>query len=428
MAIVNPKHITPYAEIPAEQRELADDLIFNRRPDALARFINFFEDVKLQTAEAVDETDGLSAEQRVHWRILHRKKDGVETDLDEILERLVREATGIADFQQQPGYTYPNPDTSQAVVWVLNQVLLPAMKEVGDKFGAGELILPFVLQSAEVMKKSVGHVEQFLERKAGVTKGKVVLATVYGDVHDIGKNLVKTILSNNGYTVFDLGKQVPANVIIDKAVAEHADAIGLSALLVSTSKQMPLIVQELHRRGLAIPVLIGGAAINRKFGRRILFVDTERQVSYAPGVFYCKDAFEGLESMDQLQDPAKRPDFVARIQSEARHESSPREAPPVAPALVKSEVTQHPATIPMPPIWGARVIEQMPLDLVFDCLDQGELFRLSWGAKNAHGDEWQMLQSRVRDPAGRHAAARPAGAVVRAAGGVRLLAGTIGRQ
>jgi 5-methyltetrahydrofolate--homocysteine methyltransferase len=392
MAIVNPKHITPYVEIPTQQRELADDLIFNRRPDALARFIDFFEDVKLETAEAVDETEGFSAEQRVHWRILHRKKDGVEADLDEILERLVRESTGIAGFQQQPGYAYPNPDTSRAVVWALNNVLLPAMKEVGDKFGAGELILPFVLQSAEVMKKSVAHVEQFLERKAGVTKGKVVLATVYGDVHDIGKNLVKTILANNGYTVFDLGKQVPANVIIDKAIEERADAIGLSALLVSTSKQMPLIVQELHRRGLSIPVLIGGAAINRKFGRRILFVDPQQREPYAPGVYYCKDAFEGLESMDQLQDPDKRSGFVARIHAEAGRETGAREAPPPQPTRVKSTVTERPASIPTPTVWGPRVIEHMPLELVFDYLDQDELFRLSWGAKNTHGAEWQQLK------------------------------------
>ena len=137
------------------------------------------------------------------------------------------------------------------------------MKEVGDKFGAGELILPFVLQSAEVMKRSVAHLEQYLEKVEGVTKGKVILATVYGDVHDIGKSLVNTILSNNGYTVYDLGKQVPVNVILDKAVEVEADAIGLSALLVSTSSQMPLCVQELHRRGLTFPVIIGGAAINR---------------------------------------------------------------------------------------------------------------------------------------------------------------------
>ena len=129
---------------------------------------------------------------------------------------------------------------------VLNDVLLPAMKDVGDRFGAGELILPFVLQSAEVMKKAVGYLEKFLDRVEGSTKGTVVLATVYGDVHDIGKNLVKTILSNNGFTVHDLGKQVPVATIIEKAVEVGADAIGLSALLVSTSKQMPYCVEELR--------------------------------------------------------------------------------------------------------------------------------------------------------------------------------------
>src|SRR5690606_26836182 len=144
-----------------------------------------------------------------------------------------------------------------AAVGVLNDVLLPAMKEVGDKFGAGELILPFVLQSAEVMKRAVARLEQYLEKKEGQTKGRVVLATVFGDVHDIGKSLVYTILTNNGYTVYDLGKQVPVNTIIEKAQEVDADAIGLSALLVSTSKQMPLCVQELHSRGLTFPVLVG---------------------------------------------------------------------------------------------------------------------------------------------------------------------------
>ena len=224
---------------------------------------------------AVDPTAGMTADQRIHWSVVHRKKEGIEALLD---------AAGV---REQP-------------VRVLNEVLLPAMKEVGDKFGAGELILPFVLQSAEVMKRAVEHLEQFLERSEGYTKGKVVLATVYGDVHDIGKSLVNTILANNGYTVYDLGKQVPVNTIIEKAEEVGADAIGLSALLVSTSKQMPLCVQELDRRGLTYPVLIGGAAINRRFGRRALFVDGERP--YAAGVFYCKDAFEGLAMMDQLMD------------------------------------------------------------------------------------------------------------------------------
>src|SRR5688500_13843914 len=208
-AIVNPAHITPYAEISLEEREMADDLVFNKRPDALQRFIEYFANLggtgANAQAEKEDPTASMTPEQKIHWMILHRKKDGIELDLD---------AAGVRE----------NP------VRVLNEVLLPAMKEVGDKFGAGELILPFVLQSAEVMKKAVKHLEQFLEKAEGYTKGKVVLATVYGDVHDIGKSLVNTILSNNGYTVFDLGKQVPVNTILDKAVEVGADAIGLSAL------------------------------------------------------------------------------------------------------------------------------------------------------------------------------------------------------
>ncbi len=202
--------------------------------------------------------------------------------------------------------TAPRAEQSRAAIAVLNEVLLPAMKDVGDRFGAGELILPFVLQSAEVMKRSVSHLEQYLEKQAGYTKGTIVVATVYGDVHDIGKSLLITILSNNGYTVHDLGKQVPVNTIIEAAVDTRADAIGLSALLVSTSRQMPLCVQELDARNLHLPVLIGGAAINRAFGRRAAILPDGRL--YEPAVFYCKDVFEGLATMDALRgEPAGAP-------------------------------------------------------------------------------------------------------------------------
>jgi 5-methyltetrahydrofolate--homocysteine methyltransferase len=277
----------------------------------------------------------------------------------------------------------------ESAVAILNTVLLPAMKEVGDKFGAGELILPFVLQSAEVMKKAVAHVETYLEKKAGVTKGTIVLATVYGDVHDIGKNLVKTILSNNGYTVVDLGKQVPAETIITKAVEVDATAIGLSALLVSTSRQMPLIVNELQRRGLKFPVLIGGAAINRRFGRRILF--TEDGSPYEPGVFYSKDAFEGLETMDSLIDPQRKPGLLQRIRAEADLEAG-RAAPAARPAEgTRSGVA--PAPLPLPQRLGPRLVREMPLELVFEHLARNELFRLSWGAKNAHGEKWEQIKA-----------------------------------
>ena len=201
----------------------------------------------------------------------------------------------------------------------LNDVLLPAMKEVGDKFGAGELILPFVLQSAEVMKRAVAQLEQYLDKLEGYTKGTVVLATVFGDVHDIGKSLVNTILTNNGYTVVDLGKQVPIGTILEAAQEHDATAIGLCALLVSTSKQMPLCVQELHSHGLDYPLLVGGAAINRKFGLRALYPGgKESDEIYDPGVFYCKDAFEGLAVMDQLVEPEARERLVAHVREEAR--------------------------------------------------------------------------------------------------------------
>ncbi|TMQ70122.1 MAG: methionine synthase, partial [Candidatus Eisenbacteria bacterium] len=186
MAIVNPADITPYPEIAEEDRRLAEDLVFARDPEALAGYIAHFEGRTAGSKAKEEEAEiaALSLEQRIHYQILHRRPAGIEDLIDEAVTR-------------------------QDAVQVLNTVLLPAMKEVGDKFGAGELILPFVLQSAEVMKKAVSRLENYLEKHADVSKGRVVVATVYGDVHDIGKNLVKTILSNNGYTVFDLGKQVP---------------------------------------------------------------------------------------------------------------------------------------------------------------------------------------------------------------------------
>ena len=378
-AIVNPAHITPYAEISETERELANDLVFNRRADALQRYIEHFSTAgNAETAETTEKADplaGLSADERIHWMILHRKKENIEDRLDE---------AGVRE----------NP------VRVLNEVLLPAMKEVGDKFGAGELILPFVLQSAEVMKKAVKHLEQFLEKAEGYTKGRVVLATVYGDVHDIGKSLVNTILSNNGYTVYDLGKQVPVNTILEKATEVDADAIGLSALLVSTSKQMPLAVKELDKRGMKIPVLIGGAAINRRFGRRALFVEDER--AYESGVFYCKDAFEGLETMDKLQDPKGRTAFVEQNLEDARNDvflktAVGKDIGSGDAAGARSDVSSN-NRIPKPPFWGTRVLRDIPVDEVFDLLDLDELYRLQWGARGS-GDQYDQTVKNEFEPA-----------------------------
>ena len=385
MAIINPAHVTPYADIPAEEKELAEDLLFNRRPDALQRYIEHYESVGAESASTqalADPTEGMTPEQRLHWKIVHRHKEGVEADIDEIIGRQVNTYTGTQGTRTTQ---------HEIAVHTLNTVLLPAMKEVGDKFGAGELILPFVLQSAEVMKKSVAHLENYLEKVEGVSKGLVVIATVYGDVHDIGKNLVKTILANNGYDVIDLGKQVPAETIISKAAEVNATAIGLSALLVSTSKQMPLIVNELQRRGHRIPVLVGGAAINRRFGRRIL--QTEDGGYYEPGVFYCKDAFEGLETMDQLIDSNRKPALLEKLYKEADFElgRAPQHGPRSMQQGARSSV--QPAPIPHPAKWGFRVVKDMPLELVFQHLSLNELYRLSWGAKNAHGAEWDKLKA-----------------------------------
>jgi 5-methyltetrahydrofolate--homocysteine methyltransferase len=370
LAMVNPNHITPYAEISDSERELTDDLVFNRREDALERFIAHFESKGEEAAEEVgDPTEGMEPEEALHWHILRRKKDGVEEWIDRSNEKI-------------------------GAVPTLNQVLLPAMKEVGDKFGAGELILPFVLQSAEVMKRAVARLENYLDRIDGHTKGKVVIATVFGDVHDIGKSLVNTILTNNGYTVVDLGKQVPVETIIEAAVENEADAIGLSALLVSTSKQMPICVQELHQRGLEFPVLIGGAAINRDFGRRTLYPNgKESDDIYEPGVFYCKDAFQGLDTMDALIDSEARAALTERIHAEAKQlREKPvvvDDSPPTTDASVRSAVATD-TPIPAPPYGGVREVE-IDFDEVYPHLDRHVLFKLHWGGKGVKGEAWREL-------------------------------------
>jgi 5-methyltetrahydrofolate--homocysteine methyltransferase len=376
---VNPAHITPYAEVDEQQRALADDLIFDRREDALTRFIAFFEAHTVEEAATVDPTEGMDPNEALHWKILHRKKDGIEELVDQAVEARRVDA----------------PTTHEAAVWVLNHVLLPAMKEVGDRFGAGDLILPFVLQSAEVMKRAVGRLETYLEKVEGQTKGRVVLATVFGDVHDIGKNLVHTILENNGYTVYDLGKQVPVNTIIEKAVEVKADAIGLSALLVSTSKQMPLCVQELHARGLSFPVLVGGAAINPSFVRASAFIDEAREEPYPAGLFYCRDAFEGLNTLEQLVDDGVREDFVRRRQKEilegvAKRAELQEKAKAMRPAPRVGGPSRD-VDIPKPRFMGVKVLERLAFDELFRLIDRNTLYRLHWGAKNAKGENWERL-------------------------------------
>ncbi len=305
-ALVHPKEIVPYFEIDAEVRELCDDLVFNRRPDALTRLIEHFENGR--PAQRSDErrtsatSRTLPIEERIHQAILRRRKDGIEAKIDEALQTL-------------------------PPVEVLNEILLPAMKDVGDRFGRGELILPFVLQCAEVMKKAVAHLEQFLERREGATKGTVVLATVFGDVHDIGKNLVNTILTNNGYTVHDLGKQVPMNTILEKAIEVDADAIGLSALA-RLDEQADADLRG--GTGFARPELSGH---HRRRGDQSRFRAAHRSARrgerfFEPGCFYAKDAFEGLDLMDALTgDPARQHDLSSRPSARRSHNANAARRP-----------------------------------------------------------------------------------------------------
>jgi len=369
LAMVHPAEITPYAEIDETQRELADDLVFNRREDATQRFIEHFESHGGgEASEVADPTAGMEPEEALHFHILRRRKEGVEEWIDRAVTKLGAVAT-------------------------LNDVLLPAMKEVGDRFGAGELILPFVLQSAEVMKRAVAQLERYLDRIEGYSKGTVVVATVFGDVHDIGKSLVNTILTNNGYSVVDLGKQVPISAILEAAQEHDATAIGLSALLVSTSKQMPACVAELHERGLHYPVLVGGAAINRDFGLRILYPKgADSDEIYEPGVFYCKDAFEGLARMDELVDHETREPLVERTRQAAR---KLRERAVELEELRTDDDSVRSAAasddpVPEPPFWGVR---EIPVDLaeVYPHLDTHVLFKLHWGGKGVKGEAWREL-------------------------------------
>ncbi len=366
-AIVNAKETVPYSSLTEKERQLAEDLIFNKVPDALPNFILYYEENQsggtTVTKKRIEVDPSWPAEKKIHFCIVNRIKDQIEEYLNDCLK-------------------------SRTAVQVINDILLPAMKEVGDKFGAGELILPFVLQSAEVMKKAVAHVEQFLDKSVSVKKGRLVLATVYGDVHDIGKNLVKTVFSNNGYEVYDLGKQVPVNTIIEKAKEVNADAIGLSALLVSTSKQMQFVVEELSRQGLTFPVIVGGAAINSAYSRRISILIPNENKVYEPGVMYANDAFGGLDVMTQLMDPAQRKLLLEKYKVNVLQEGQKPERKVISADASKHSGLKPLKSVPKPPFWGRMVLKKVDLQKVYPFLDMKSLINLSWGIRGEQKKEF----------------------------------------
>jgi 5-methyltetrahydrofolate--homocysteine methyltransferase len=367
-AIVHAARIMPLNKIPAEQREVALDLIYDRRRegyDPLTTLLDVFADVRAAEVEQEDRSDW-TVEQLLSQRIIDGNREDLEADLDAAME------SGLAPL------------------FIINDVLLAGMKIVGELFATGEMQLPFVLQSAETMKTAVAHLEQFMEKTDDGGKGRIVLATVKGDVHDIGKNLVDIILTNNGYEVLNLGIKISVAEMIEKAVEVKADAIGMSGLLVKSTLIMRENLEELNLRGLSdIPVLLGGAALTRSYVERDL-----RDV-YEGRLFYGKDAFEGLRVMDRLGDIKRgdQPDDAdwGRVPSEsivpsrsgakARNESSeplPPRSPDVDPA---NEVFK-------PPFLGSKVIKGIPLDDIASYINETALFRNQWQfrpEKNADG-------------------------------------------
>ena len=423
-AIVNAREITPYAQLGARERDLADGLIFNRSPDALPELIAHFESAGAAGGggggaaggpRAADVDPSWPPGRRANFRIVHRLRDGVRDDVVEaIAEKIgrtasLRRAGGEGGAAARTVLDEPPEVTHDGAIRTLNEDLLPAMKEVGDLFGSGQLILPFVLKSAECMKAAVAELEKYLLRggAGAASKGTLVLGTVYGDVHDIGKNLVKTIFVNNGYAVHDLGKQVPLQAFLDKIDEVRPDAVGLSALLVVTSSQMGLFVEHARRTGMDLPVLCGGAAINADFVNRIA---TKGGV-YGPGVFYCPTMFDGLRTMDELVSDggARRAALLAermRTLEKWREASAARAARRAAggredagrgePAR-RSAVAPAPDP-PAPPSLGVRArLGPGDIDLgeVWRLVDKRSLFKMSWGLRGRAGQESEADHERL---------------------------------
>jgi 5-methyltetrahydrofolate--homocysteine methyltransferase len=384
-AIVNAKEIIPYGEIDEKEKKLVEDIIFNLHPNALSDLITYFEKASPQatTDKKVEFDPTWSAGKKSNFRILNRLKVGIENDVVTAIAEKISKTELLIDKDGSKILDVSKEVSHEGAIQTLNQDLLPAMKEVGDKFGAGELILPFVLKSAECMKAAVVELEKYLLKEEGSSKGKLVLGTVYGDVHDIGKNLVKTIFENNGYTVYDLGKQVPLQKFLEKIDEVKPNAVGLSALLVSTSKQMQFFIEHARKHNLNLPVLCGGAAINSNYINRIAKEDG----IYQPGVFYCNTMFEGLKTMDKLVSDEKE-----QLQNEWREKLEKWKERSTA--TVESANLPHsgikPVSPPTPPSTNT-IIRLGPWDInlekIWPLIDKKSLFKLSWGLRGKAGEE-----------------------------------------
>ncbi|WP_449337471.1 methionine synthase [Streptomyces griseus] len=372
-AIVHASKILPIARLEEEQVKVALDLIYDRRAegyDPLQRLMELFEGVNMKSMKAgkAEELMALPLDERLQRRIIDGEKNGLEADLDEALQ------------------TTPALD-------IVNNTLLEGMKVVGELFGSGQMQLPFVLQSAEVMKSAVAHLEPHMEKSDDEGKGTIVLATVRGDVHDIGKNLVDIILSNNGYNVVNLGIKQPVSAILEAAEEHRADVIGMSGLLVKSTVIMKENLQELNQRKMAadFPVILGGAALTRAY------VEQDLHEIYEGEVRYARDAFEGLRLMDALIG-VKRGVPGAAL-PELKQRRVPKKDVPVIEAEepevgARSDVSvTHP--VPDPPFWGTRVVKGIPLKEYASWLDEGALFKGQWGLKQARSGDGPTYEELV---------------------------------
>ncbi|MFI9722457.1 methionine synthase [Streptomyces sp. NPDC052396] len=362
-AIVHAAKILPIARLDEEQVRTALDLIHDRRRegyDPLQRLLELFEgvDTKSMKAGKAEELAALPLEERLRQRIVDGEKNGLEADLDQAL-------------------------TERPALDIVNDTLLEGMKVVGELFGSGQMQLPFVLQSAEVMKNAVAYLEPHMEKSDAEGKGTIVLATVRGDVHDIGKNLVDIILSNNGYNVVNLGIKQPVSAILEAAEEHRADVIGMSGLLVKSTVIMKENLEELNQRKLAAsyPVILGGAALTRAY------VEQDLHEIYEGEVRYARDAFEGLRLMDALiavkrgVPGASLPELKQR---RVRAATALVEEPAPQEGAVRSDVAVD-NPVPTPPFWGTRVVKGIPLRDYASWLDEGALFKGQWGLKQARG-------------------------------------------
>ncbi len=358
-AIVHASKITPLFKIPDGEREAALDLVYDRwrqdgEKDPLVRFMALFEDLSARKKKKGPSKD-VPIEQRLRDHIVDGEREGLEGTLDEALK------------------TY-------TALEIINQHLLDGMRVVGELFGAGQMQLPFVLQSAEVMKKAVAYLEPHMDKAAGSKKGRLVLATVQGDVHDIGKNLVDIILTNNGYEVVNLGIKQPVGNILAAYKEQGADAIGLSGLLVKSTVIMKENLEELNARGISVPVILGGAALTRRY------VEEDLRALYGGEVYYGRDAFTGLHIMDELCDPS-RPKKLTGYKQAGQGGATAEAGLPRRLSITgsgdtrRSDVIAADAPIPTPPFWGARIARDQDLDTIFGFINQRALFQGQWQFK-----------------------------------------------